>query len=58
MDSVIVRRPNIEDKEELCKLFYIVIQDTFRKNNLGYLVEMIEEEIESKIKYLEQDYFF
>ena len=56
MDNVIVRRPNIEDKEELCKLFYIVIQDTFRKNNLEYLVEMIEEEIESKIKYLEQDF--
>jgi GNAT superfamily N-acetyltransferase len=55
MDHVIVRRPNIEDKNTLIKLFEIVIQDTFRKNDLEYLVEMIEEEVEVKIKYLEQD---
>lgn len=55
MDNVIVRRPNTEDKNKLNKLFDIVIKDTFRKNGLEYLIEMIEEEIETKIKCLEQD---
>ncbi len=55
MENVIVRRPNNEDKNKLIMLFDTVIKDTFKRNGLEYLVEMIEEEIDTKIKYLKQD---
>jgi GNAT superfamily N-acetyltransferase len=55
MQTVEIRRPRMEDIEELNKFFRIVITDTFRREGLAGLMDDIKAEIESKINYLQLD---
>ncbi|MEH7387775.1 GNAT family N-acetyltransferase [Bacillus sp. JJ1521] len=54
--NVDIRRPKIEDKDELHLFFSTVIVDTFEKEGIGHLTKDIDEEIETKKIYLESDY--
>lgn len=47
-----IRRPKIEDKDELHHFFSDVIMDTFAKERIAYLTKDIDEEIETKKSYL------
>jgi GNAT superfamily N-acetyltransferase len=55
MQTVEIRRPRMEDIEELNQFFRIVITDTFRREGLAGLIEDIEAEIDSKNNYLQLD---
>lgn len=55
MIDVIVRRPKLEEIEQLNEFFRIVIVDTFKKEGIGHLVDDLADEIEMKEKYLETD---
>lgn len=55
MVHIEIRRPRIEDREELHQFFEIVITDTFAKEGLAELMDDIESEINSKIRYLKHD---
>ncbi|MBY0148630.1 GNAT family N-acetyltransferase [Neobacillus niacini] len=56
MLKVEIRRPKIEDQEELNQFFRTVLTDTFAREGLADLVEDIEADIESKKKYLQMDF--
>ncbi len=56
MIKVEIRRPKIKDQEELHLFFRDVINDTFAKEGIGHLTNDIEEEIETKKSYLQNDY--
>lgn len=56
MLKVEIRRPSIEDRKELHSLFKMVITDTFVKEGIGEKVNEMNEEIEVKEKYLENDF--
>lgn len=56
MNNIEMRRPRIEDTEELLNFFRIVLIDTFAKEGLADLHDEIDEEIETKIKYLQSDF--
>lgn len=56
MRKVEIRRPRIEDTEELKQFFRIVIEDTFAREGLVELIDDIEAEIACKIKYLQMDF--
>jgi GNAT superfamily N-acetyltransferase len=51
-----IRRPIRSDKEKLDQFFSKVIRDTFAREGLSKMQDEIEDEIESKKKYLEFDY--
>lgn len=51
-----IRRPKIEDKDELHRFFRDVIIDTFAKEGIAHLTKDIDEEIEIKKSYLHSDY--
>ncbi|GAA0133969.1 GNAT family N-acetyltransferase [Paenibacillus sp. YSY-4.3] len=51
-----IRRPSSRDTEELCEFFRIVITDTFMKEGIEELLDDIEDEINSKIIHLENDF--
>jgi GNAT superfamily N-acetyltransferase len=53
--KVEIRRPRMEDIEELNQFFKFVITDTFRREGLAGLIDDIEAEIDSKRKYLQLD---
>ena len=55
MREVEIRRPRVEDIEELNQLFKIVITDTFAREGLAGLIDDIEAEIDSKKNYLQLD---
>lgn len=55
MNNIKIRRPRIEDKDELLDFFKLVLEDTFIKEGIQDLVEDLEEEIVAKEKYLEDD---
>lgn len=55
MKDLQIGRPRHEDVELINKFFETVIMDTFEKNGISHLTEMIEEEIKCKRKYLKQD---
>lgn len=55
MQKVEIRRPRIEDIEELHQFFRIVISETFAREGLAGLIDDIEAEIESKNNYLHLD---
>ncbi len=55
IDNVIIRRPKIEEKDSINEFFELVIRDTFKKNGIAGLIELLEEEIEDKREYLNQD---
>lgn len=46
--DVDIRRPKIEDKDELHRFFKDVIMDTFSKEGIAHLTKDIVEEIETK----------
>ncbi|MGE8206991.1 GNAT family N-acetyltransferase [Heyndrickxia sp. NPDC080065] len=56
VSNVEIRRPRVEDIEELHQFFDIVIKDTFANERLSELADDIENEIESKKKYLKYDF--
>lgn len=56
MRSVMIRRPKIEDKEELNRFFAEVVTDTFAREGLAELREEIGNEIKAKNRYLQSDY--
>jgi GNAT superfamily N-acetyltransferase len=53
--NIKIRRPMIEDKEELTGLFSTVIRDTFVREGLEEMHDDIENEIETKKAYLKDD---
>ena len=55
MTDLEITRPQIEDTEAINEFFKIVLLDTFEKNNISDLTDLIAEEIECKRHYLEQD---
>ncbi|WP_410982702.1 GNAT family N-acetyltransferase [Bacillus cereus] len=56
MYSVEIKRPSIDDYEELHQLFHTVIVDTFAREGLSDLADDIENEIEAKKQYLKCDF--
>ncbi|MFP7299775.1 GNAT family N-acetyltransferase [Neobacillus niacini] len=56
MLKVEIRRPRIEETEELNQFFRTVITDTFKREGLAELIEDCEAEIDSKNKYLKMDF--
>jgi GNAT superfamily N-acetyltransferase len=55
MEDYQTGRPKPEEVYLINKFFEIVIKDTFAKNGISHLTEMMEGEIECKKKYLMQD---
>ncbi|MGG1575099.1 GNAT family N-acetyltransferase [Fictibacillus sp. NRS-1165] len=55
MFNVEIRRPSIKDVSLLHEFFRIVITDTFSKEGIGEKLEDLNEEIERKKDYLEND---
>ncbi|WLD93794.1 GNAT family N-acetyltransferase [Alkalihalobacillus sp. AL-G] len=55
MITIEISRPAFEDVEELNRFFRLVVVDTFAQEGLSNLVEDIEDEIETKKKYLKMD---
>lgn len=55
MTNLEITRPQVEDTEAINEFFKIVLLDTFEKNNISDLTDLIAEEIECKRHYLEQD---
>jgi len=56
MSGIDIRRPGREDSEELEAFFRTVIEDTFAKEGIGHLTDDIEQEIATKLTYLEADF--
>jgi GNAT superfamily N-acetyltransferase len=54
--NVEIRRPRIEDCEELHQFFTTVIKDTYAREGLSELLDDIENEIECKKQYLKCDF--
>ena len=55
MNEIEIRRPQIDDVEELNQFFRIVVEDTFAKEGISDLLDDQESEIESKRRYLKAD---
>ncbi|MED2880227.1 GNAT family N-acetyltransferase, partial [Bacillus thuringiensis] len=56
MTNVAVRRPNLNDVDELYLFFRIVITNTYKNEGLSQLLNDIENEINSKKRYLKSDF--
>ena len=56
MTNVAIRRPNLDDLEELHLFFRIVITDTYKNEGLSQLLGDIENEINLKKQYLKDDF--
>jgi hypothetical protein len=54
--KVVIRRPRVEDIDELHQFFSIVITDTFAREGLSGLIDDIEAEIQSKKNLLHMDF--
>ncbi|WP_176482055.1 GNAT family N-acetyltransferase [Paucisalibacillus globulus] len=55
MKSTVIRRPRKKDIIKIQELFRLVVTDTFQKEGIAELLDDIEEEIQTKITYLNQD---
>ncbi|MFC7783430.1 MULTISPECIES: GNAT family N-acetyltransferase [unclassified Rossellomorea] len=55
MPTIEIRRPGIEDQEELNQFFSTVIKHTFYSEGISEMVDDIENEIASKKRYLKSD---
>lgn len=55
MQDLIISRPRNEDIDLINGFFATVLNDTFEKNEIIHLVELLEEEIEVKKDCLKQD---
>ncbi len=56
MHHVEIIRPRIANKDELNQFFRIVITDTFAREGLAEMVDVIENEIKNKEEYLKSDF--
>jgi len=56
MTNVAVRRPNLNDVDELYLFFRIVITNTYKNEGLSQLLDDIENEINMKKQYLKTDF--
>lgn len=56
MTPLVIERPKLNDRELIKNLIKVVLVDTWTKNGLGHLTEEIEEEIQMKWSFLEQDF--
>ncbi|MFP7175307.1 GNAT family N-acetyltransferase [Priestia filamentosa] len=56
MNKVEIRRPRMEENEEIHQFFKTVIQDTFAKEGLSALLEDMENVIKDKKRYLKCDF--
>lgn len=56
MRNIEISRPRFEDVKHINKFFEVVLKDTFEKNGISDLVDLITEEIEDKRKCLNQDF--
>ncbi|TKI22060.1 GNAT family N-acetyltransferase, partial [Bacillus mycoides] len=56
MYNIEIRRPNSNDLDELHLFFRLVITNTFKNEGLSHLLDDIENEINSKKKYLKNDF--
>ena len=50
-----IRRPSLDDLNELENFFLLVIKDTYEKEGLGDLTDDIYNEVQEKIKYIKED---
>ena len=55
MNNIEISRPKFEDTELINEFFEIVIRDTFEKNGISDLINIIVEEIKDKRRCLNQD---
>lgn len=55
MFNVKIRRPHPTDIPQLNEFFNIVITDTFNKEGIGDLLDDLQDELETKKKYLQSD---
>lgn len=55
MINIEISRPNFEEIEPINDFFEIVLRDTFERNGISDLVDLIAEEIENKRRFLNQD---
>lgn len=55
MRNIEISRPKFEDIELINEFFELVIRDTFERNDIADLTDLIVEEIEDKRKCLNQD---
>lgn len=56
MNTILISRPDKADHAKLNAFFRMLIVDTFEKNALSDMTELIREEIENKKAYLVQDF--
>lgn len=56
MLHVEIRRSSSRDVKELCEFFRFVITDAFMREGIGELLDDIEDEINSKIIHLKNDF--
>ncbi len=55
VQNIEIRRPKIEDIEELNCFFKMLVANTFAREGLAYMLDEIEDEIKSKKRYLKSD---
>lgn len=56
MKGIMIRRPKIEEIDSIHEFFTIVLKDTFERNDLNELKDLLEEEIIDKKRCLKQDF--
>lgn len=54
--EVTLRRPKKTDQEAVNAFFHLMVQDTFAQNGFGDLRDLIAEEIQEKVAYLQSDF--
>lgn len=56
MKDITIRRPGIEERESIHTFFEEMLVDTFEKNNVSDMKELLQEEILDKKRYIAQDF--
>jgi len=56
MQNLVIRRPRMDEVEELSSFFELVIRDTFRRNGIADLIDILEYEIKDKRRCLNEDF--
>lgn len=55
MQGLVIRRPHREDEKALNDFFDVVVKDTFEQNDISYMAEDYENEINEKKEFLNED---
>lgn len=55
-DEIVIRRPVIEELADINTFFEMMLKDTFEANGVSDLTDLLEEEIQTKKKYILQDF--